>query len=137
MGKDLASQIQSSSLKQQDLTRRHLDEVELTRMEAGDIIKKFVKHWDKRLCRVDTVTSTELSSALEDFIDECREARGESAAGVGFPVGAPHTPQRGRASTDAAQARPRLGRLRGRPWAPRLRRQLHREERHRGVATQW
>ena len=102
MGKDLASQIQSSSLKQQDLTRRHLDEVELTRMEAGDIIKKFVKHWDKRLCRVDTVTSTELSSALEDFIDECREARGESAAGVGFPVGAPHTPQRGRASTDAA-----------------------------------
>ena len=102
MGKDLASQIQSSSLKQQDLTRRHLDEIELTRMEAGDIIKKFVKRWDKRLCRVDTVTSTELSSALEDFIDECREARGESAAGVGFPVGAPHTPQRGRASTDAA-----------------------------------
>ena len=41
MGKDLASQIQSSSLKQQDLTRRHLDEIELTRMEAGDIIKKF------------------------------------------------------------------------------------------------
>ena len=75
MGKDLASQIQSSSLKQQDLTRRHLDEIELTRMAAGDIIKKFVKHWDKRLCRVDTVTSTELSSALEDFIDECREAR--------------------------------------------------------------
>ena len=114
MGKDLASQIQSSSLKQQDLTRRHLDEIELTRMEAGDIIKKFVKHWDKRLCRVDTVTSTELSSVLEDFIDECREVRGESAAGVGFPVGAPHTPQRGR-----------------------LRRQLRRKGRHRGVATQW
>ena len=71
-------------------------------MEAGDIIKKFVKHWDKRLCRVDTVTSTELSSVLEDFIDECREAQGESAAGVGFPESAPHTPQRGRASTDAA-----------------------------------
>ncbi|CAE7418365.1 GIP [Symbiodinium sp. CCMP2592] len=81
MGKELASQVKSSSLKQQDLTRRQLDEVELTRMEAGDVIKKFVKYWDKRLCRVDAVTSTELSSVLEDFIDECREAQGESAAG--------------------------------------------------------
>ena len=71
-GKELAGKVQDLPLGQQDLTRRQLDEVEFTSMEAGSIIKQFVKYWDKRLCRVQSVTSTELSSVLMDMIDDHR-----------------------------------------------------------------
>ena len=39
-GKELAGKVQDLPLGQQDLTRRQLDEVEFTSMEAGSIIKQ-------------------------------------------------------------------------------------------------
>ena len=111
-GKELAGKVQDLPLGQQDLTRRQLDEVEFTSMEAGSIIKQFVKYWDKRLCRVQSVTSTELSSVLMDMIDDHRPQSGSAsasasaAAGVGRSVSAPRTPPRPQASAAGAGSSP-------------------------------
>ena len=111
-GKELAGKVQDLPLGQQDLTRRQLDEVEFTSMEAGSIIKQFVKYWDKRLCRVQPVTSTELSSVLMDMIDDHRPQSGSAsasasaAAGVGRSVSAPRTPPRPQASAAGAGSSP-------------------------------
>ena len=111
-GKELAGKVQDLLLGQQDLTRRQLDEVEFASMEAGSIIKHFVKCWDKRLCRVQSVTSTELSSVLMDMIDDHRPQSGSAsasasaAAGVGRSESAPRAPQRPRASAAGAGSSP-------------------------------
>ena len=81
-------------------------------MEAGSIIKQFVKYWDKRLCRVQSVTSTKLSSVLMDMIDDHRPQSGSAsasasaAAGVGRSVSAPRTPRRPQASAAGAGSSP-------------------------------
>ena len=116
-GKELAGKVQDLPLGQQDLTRRQLDEVEFTSMEAGSIIKQFVKYWDKRLCRVQSVTSTELSSVLMDMIDDHRPQPGSSgasasasaAAGVGRSNSVPRTPQKPRTSAAGAGSSPAPG----------------------------
>ena len=59
----LAEQVQQSPLRQQDLTRRQLEECNFTKFVAGEV--GFFKHMDKFLVKVDIVTSTELSSFLE------------------------------------------------------------------------
>ena len=111
-GKELAGKVQDLPLGRQDLTRRQLDEVEFTSMEAGSIIKQFVKYWDKRLCRVQSVTSTELSSVLMDIMDDRRPQPGSAtasasaAAGVGRSESAPRTPQKPRASAAGAGSSP-------------------------------
>ena len=109
-GKELAGKVQDLPLGQQDLTRRQLDEVEFTSMEAGSIIKQFVKYWDKRLCRVQSVTSTELSSVLMDMIDDHRpqpgSASASAAAGVGRSDSVPRTPQKPRTSAAGAGSSP-------------------------------
>ena len=111
-GKELAGKVQDLPLGQQDLTRRQLDEVEFTSMEAGSVIKQFVKYWDKRLCRVRSVTSTELSSVLMDMIDDHRPQSGSAsasasaAAGVGRSVSAPRAPPRTQASAAGAGSSP-------------------------------
>ena len=111
-GKELAGKVQDLPLGQQDLTRRQLDEVEFTSMEAGSIIKQFVKYWDKRLCRVQSVTSTELSSVLMDMIDDHRpqpgsaSASASAAAGVSRSESASRTPQKPRASAAGAGSSP-------------------------------
>ena len=110
--KSWPGKVQDLPLGQQDLTRRQLDEVEFTSMEAGSIIKQFVKYWDKRLCRVQSVTSTELSSVLMDMIDDHRPQSGSAsasasaAAGVGRSVSAPRTPPRPQASAAGAGSSP-------------------------------
>ena len=86
-GKELAGKVQDLPLGQQDLTRRQLDEVEFTSMEAGSIIKQFVKYWDKRLCRVQSVTSTELSSVRMDMIDDHRPQSGSASASASAAAG--------------------------------------------------
>ena len=69
----LAEQVKQSPLRQQDLTRRQLEEYNFTKFEAADVVKRFFKHMDKFLVKVDSVTSTELSSFLEDAMDAVRE----------------------------------------------------------------
>ncbi|CAE7221794.1 GIP [Symbiodinium sp. CCMP2592] len=59
--KGLAEQVQQSPLKVQNLTRRQLEEYNFTKFEAGEVVKKFFKHMDKFLLKVDQVSSTELS----------------------------------------------------------------------------
>ena len=115
-GKELAGKVQDLPLGQQDLTRRQLDEVEFTSMEAGSIIKQFVKYWDKRLCRVQSVTSTELSSVLMDMIDDHRpqpgsaSASASAAAGVSRSESAPRTTKATseRCSSPAPRTPPRV-----------------------------
>ena len=69
----LAEQVQQSPLRKQDLTRRQLEECNFTKFAAGEVVKGFLKHMDKFLVKVDIVTSTELSSFLEDAMDSARE----------------------------------------------------------------
>ncbi|CAE7211787.1 RE1 [Symbiodinium sp. CCMP2592] len=71
--KGLAEQVQQSPLKVQNLTRRQLEEYNFTKFEAGEVVKKFFKHMDKFLLKVDNVSSTELSSCLEDAMDQVVE----------------------------------------------------------------
>ncbi|CAE7200469.1 GIP [Symbiodinium sp. CCMP2592] len=71
--KGLAEQVQQSPLKVQNLTRRQLEEYNFTKFEAGEVVKKFFKHMDKFLLKVDQVSSTELSSCLEDAMDQVVE----------------------------------------------------------------
>ena len=81
-------------------------------MEAGSIIKQFVKYWDKRLCRVQSVTSTELSSVLMDMMDDHKpqpgsaSASASAAAGVGRSDSVPRTPQKPRTSAAGAGSSP-------------------------------
>ena len=125
-GKELAGKVQDLPLGQQDLTRRQLDEVEFTSMEAGSIIKQFVKYWDKRLCRVQSVTST--SCLLMDMIDDHRPQPGSASAivqvllQVYVAVSLPRAHHKGqeRASQVLAQAQPQGRRLV--PWRRRRRR---------------
>ena len=53
--------------------RRQLEEYTFTKFEAGDVVKRFFKHMDKYLMKADQVTSTELSSFLEDAMDHVVE----------------------------------------------------------------
>ena len=71
--KGLAEQVQQSPLKVQNLTRRQLEKYNFTKFEAGEVVKKFFKHMDKFLLKVDQVSSTELSSSLEDAMDQVVE----------------------------------------------------------------
>ena len=71
--KGLAEQVQQSALKVQNLTRRQLEEYNFTKFEAGEVVKKFFKHMDKFLLKVGQVSSTELSSFLEDAMDQVVE----------------------------------------------------------------
>ncbi|CAE7728714.1 RE1 [Symbiodinium sp. CCMP2592] len=71
--KGLAEQVQQSPLKVQNLTRRQLEEYNFKKFEAGEVVKKFFKHMDKFLLKVDQVSSTELSSCLEDAMDQVVE----------------------------------------------------------------
>ena len=60
-GRDPSEAFSRSPLKVQNLTRRRLEE-----FEAGDVLKRFFKHMDKFLLKVDQVSSAELPSFLED-----------------------------------------------------------------------
>ena len=71
--KGLSDQVLNSPLKVQNLTRRQLEEYTFTKFEAGDVVKRFFKHMDKYLMKADQVTSTELSSFLEDAMDHVVE----------------------------------------------------------------
>ena len=69
----LADQVKQSPLRQQDLTRRQLEEYNFTKFEAAEVVKRFFKHMDKFLVKVDSVTLTEMSSFLEDAMDIVKE----------------------------------------------------------------
>ncbi|OLQ03412.1 Copia protein [Symbiodinium microadriaticum] len=99
--KGLSDQVLNSPLKVQNLTRRQLEEYTFTKFEAGDVVKRFFKHMDKYLMKADQVTSTELSSFLEDAMDHVveetrfrmeREALRSSAARSSAEVEPPPVP---------------------------------------------
>ena len=71
--KGLSEQVLNSPLKVQNLTRRQLEEYTFTKFEAGDVVKRFFKHIDKFLMKAEQVTSTELSSFLEDAMNHVVE----------------------------------------------------------------
>ena len=64
----LAQKVAGSPTQQQDLTRRQLQEYTFSQFEAGKVVKTFFKHKE-------SVTSTELSSFLEDAMDSVVEGR--------------------------------------------------------------
>ena len=99
--KGLSDQVLNSPLRVQNLTRRQLEEYTFTKFEAGDVVKRFFKHMDKYLMKADQVTSTELSSFLEDamghVVEETRfrmerEAVRSSAARSSAEVEPPPVP---------------------------------------------
>ncbi|CAE7834664.1 unnamed protein product [Symbiodinium sp. CCMP2592] len=122
--KGLAEQVQQSPLKVQNLTRRQLEEYNFTKFEAGEVVKKFFKHMDKFLLKVDQVSSTELSSCLEDAMDQVVERSAqprEQASPAAAAAAGPR--ERGAAVRDAMAASPPSGK----GWGSR--------EKFAGVAT--
>ena len=71
----LAKKLAGSPTQQQDLTRRQLQEYTFSQFEAGKVVKTYFKHMDKYLVNKESVTSTELSSFLEDAMDSVVEGR--------------------------------------------------------------
>ena len=59
--------VQSAPLKAQDLIRRALQDTPLTQMEAGEVVKRFVKTMNRHLYRVESTSSQELSDSI-DFV---------------------------------------------------------------------
>ena len=76
----LAQKLAGSPTQQQDLTRRQLQEYTFSQFEAGKVVKTFFKQMDKYLVNKESVTSTELSSFLEDAMDSVVEGRERESA---------------------------------------------------------
>ena len=135
---ELGRAAQQAPLKAQDLTRRTLQDTPLTQMEAGEVIKHFVKNMNRYLTRVESTSSQELLSMLSDSVDfvvasqATQQVLGTASSSSGFarrdlqaqalnPVGRspPGTPAH--ASAAAAVLAPRTPpRTPQRPTAPQL-----------------
>ena len=118
----LAQKLAGSPTQQQDLTRRQLQEYTFSQFEAGKVVKTFFKQMDKYLVNKESVTSTELSSFLEDAMDSVVEGRervprlayseaaqlataaASSSAALGS--GAPRTPPSASAKTGKGKGSP-------------------------------
>ena len=135
---ELGRAAQQAPLTAQDLTRRTLQDTPLTQMEAGEVIKHFVKNMNRYLTRVESTSSQELLSMLSDSVDfvvasqATQQVLGTASSSSGFvrrdlqaqalnPVGRspPGTPAH--ASAAAAVLAPRTPpRTPQRPTAPQL-----------------
>ena len=81
--RDLAHATQTAPLKAQDLTRRVLQDVPLTQLEAGQVIKHIVKTMNRHLTLVEQSSSQELLHLLSDSADAVagqRESLASTAA---------------------------------------------------------
>ena len=94
--KELGAAASSAPGRVQDLTRRTLEEHDLTQMEAGEVVKKFVRMSDRYLTTVDECSTTDLVCILHDAIDHVAERR--------RPVGPTQQPSRSSAAASGSSA---------------------------------
>ena len=109
--RDLAQATQTAPLKAQDLTRRVLQDVPLTQLEAGQVIKHYVRTMNRHLTLVEQTSSQELLRLLSDSIDAVasqRESLASASASAAAPSSslgpqaqAPATPSRRPSATSA------------------------------------
>ena len=102
--KDLAQATQKAPLKAQDLTRRVLQDVPLTQLEAGQVIKHYVRTMNRHLTLVEQTSSQELLRLLSDSIDAVASQR-ESLASASASAAAPSSSLRPQAQAPATTSR--------------------------------
>ena len=103
--RDLAQATQTAPLKAQDLTRRVLQDVPLTQLEAGQVIKHYVRTMNRHLTLVEQTSSQELLRLLSDSIDAVASQR-ESLASASASAAAPSSSLRPQAQAPASEPSP-------------------------------
>ena len=102
--RDLAQATQTAPLKAQDLTRRVLQDVQLTQLEAGQVIRHYVRTMSRRLALVERTSSQELLRLLSHSIDTIANQR-ESLASASASAAARSSSLRPQAQAPATPSR--------------------------------